>query len=142
MKKLFALFIFAIATIVGTQAQTPTPAPSQAKPQSKAVGKPRVSIEERVKERVDKLNSICSLTPDQTSKVTALMTEVINKRQAARKAGVKDSPELKESLKEIDKYKNSKLKEILTADQIAKLKAYHKSLKAKPSEAEGDTKIE
>lgn len=132
MKKLLILTILAITFAIPSQAQAPL----------KKAPKQKLPIEEKVKQRVDKLNAICTLSGDQATKVTALMTEVITKRQTARQANAKETPELKAALKEIEQYKKGKLKEILTPEQKEKLKAYHKSLKAGANEVEQDTKVE
>ena len=96
-------------------------------------------------EKVAKIDSICGLSADQKVKITNLMKDVGAKKQSARKKYSKGSTELVNAQKEIHKNRWAQMKTILTPEQIAKLKEYNKTQKAKgvtPSDADEDLDIE
>ncbi len=101
------------------------------------------SIEQRAQKSVDRLDKIVTLTPEQKQQVLDLgLTRAKNVDEIRNK--YKGQPEKKEDLKkevqEIHKVYRLGVRKLLTAEQINKLKEYHKAKKApeKGNEPEND----
>lgn len=86
-----------------------------------AQGRGRMSPEERV-EAIDKA---VTLTPDQKTKITALLTEDQKKMMALREA---QDPDMRTKMMDMRKDENTKIKDMLTADQKPKFDEYVSSM--------------
>ncbi|MEK6398016.1 MAG: hypothetical protein V4734_08015 [Terriglobus sp.] len=75
--------------------------------------------------RVDAIDKAVTLTPDQKTKILAMYTEDQKKMQALREA---QAPDMRTKMMEMRKDENSKIKDMLTADQKPKFDDYVASM--------------
>jgi hypothetical protein len=100
-------------------------------------GQPKLSKEDRAQKNVDNLNSEVTLTEDQKAKVKALALERITKIEAIKdkyKGQKENKPTAKTEIEAVKKEYHKSTKALLTAEQLEKLKAKHKQLKAEGKE--------
>lgn len=86
----------------------------------------RISTEERVDKRLEKMTSELNLTDDQVKKIKPLLEEQATKRKrimAEREKAMAERQENLEKMNEEMRAMDSKLKEILTPEQFEKLQA-------------------
>ena len=104
MKKLFVISIMLLATITLATAQQPQ----------------RMTSEERAKAQTDRMEKLLSLTADQKTKVHAIELEIGNEMTAQRQKNQGDREAMRTAMQEVNKKRDTKYKEVLTADQYKK----------------------
>ena len=130
MKKLLLAFAFAAAGLTAAaQTTAPAAAPKQqvAFKTQKMVQKVQVPVAQRAIPYSKELQKKLSLNDDQYTKVLAVNTECINKKDALKQADQKKGG----GSKEIAQYRMEQYKTILTPDQMTKLKSLNTQM-AKP----------
>ncbi|MGY0041138.1 hypothetical protein [Pedobacter sp. NJ-S-72] len=131
MKKLLLAFTFAAAglTAAAQTAAAPKTSPKQqvAVKAQKMVQKVQVPAAQRAIPYSKELQKKLSLNDDQYTKVLAVNTECINKKDALKQANEKKGG----GSKEIAQYRMEQYKTILTPDQMTKLKGMNTQM-AKP----------
>ena len=127
MKKFILMLVVALGISVTTNAQKKGE---------------KLSIDEKVSKKLEKLTSELNLTDAQVQQITPILKEraiekdeMSKKRKALKESGVEPTEEqkaaFKEKRKERSKYYRGEMEKILTADQIAKLKELKKKKRAK-----------
>lgn len=141
MKKLAMIIISgAIMTCINVQAQTQSPNVANSSQQS-SPKKQKLSPEQRAQKSVDELDKIVGLTSDQKNKVYNLALERAKAVDAVfeKYKGQPDKKELaKQEVHEIRKKYRQEVKNILTPEQIEKLKQHHKANHPQPSKNSED----
>ena len=128
MKKviLFAACLFTLSTAVNAQE-------TARKPRADKAVKEKLTPEQRAQKNVDNLNAVAGLTDEQKTKVKDLATTRITKADAIR-AKYKGQPENKETAKNeleaVKKEYRQSVKALLTPEQLEKVKAKNKEMKA------------
>lgn len=88
-------------------------------------GQPRMTTEERTKTTMEKLAPL-KLNEEQTTKATAVFTDLYNTQQKAneemRASGSMDREAMQAKRKEMNEKRDAKLKEIFTAEQYKQWK--------------------
>ena len=127
MKKIFFISSIVVASLVTINAQNsetktePVLKPAQLKQLPDA----------RAKDRVEEIAKMCTLKPEQTTKLTNLYVDYYTKNDALK--AKKNSSDVGEYAKQITALKNERdasLKAILTADQIKTLQQAKKEIDA------------
>lgn len=130
MKKLAMMVISgAIMTCINVQAQGQSPNVANSSQQS-SPKKQKLSPEQRAQKSVDELDKIVGLSSDQKNKVYNLALERAKAVDAVfeKYKGQPDKKELaKQEVHEIRKKYRQGVKNILTPEQIEKLKQHHKA---------------
>jgi len=106
MKKLFVLSIMLLATFTLATAQ-----------QRQGQG---MTPEERAKTQTERLEKLLSLTAAQKTKVHAIELEIGKEMTAQRQRTQGDREAMREAMLEVNKKRDAKYKEVLTADQFKK----------------------
>ena len=128
MKKviLFAACLFTLSTVVNAQE-------TARKPKAEKAAKEKLTPEQRAQKNVDDLNAVALLNEDQKTKIKELSLSRITKADAIR-AKYKGQPENKETAKNeveaVRKEYRQSVKALLTPEQLEKVKAKNKELKA------------
>jgi len=104
MKKLFVISIMLVATVAFATAQQ----------------RPNMTPEERTKAQVERVEKLLSLTADQKTKIQAIETELGKEMSAIREKNQGDRDAMRTAMQELDKKRDAKYKEVLTADQFKK----------------------
>jgi hypothetical protein len=94
--------------------------PSQAAPERMHRQKQMQSVEKRAKEYTNELKNVLNLTDDQYSKIMAVNTECIKRKDAVRQSGGDNAS----GFKEIAQYRRQQFQTILTPTQMQQLKNY------------------
>lgn len=134
MKKiiLLAVCLFVVSTITKAQ-EAPKKPKTESNGGHEKGGHEKKTPEERAKKHVDELNIEVTLTEEQKPKINDLALEKVKKIDEI-KAKYKGQPENKEvAKKEIEAVRKNfreSVKTVLTSEQIEKLKAKHKAMKA------------
>ncbi|KIO77443.1 hypothetical protein TH53_09190 [Pedobacter lusitanus] len=131
MKKLLLAFAFAAAVLpVVAQTAAPAAAPKQqvAVKAPKVVQKVQVPAAQRAIPYSKELQQKLALNDAQYTKILAVNTECINKKDALKQADQQKGG----GSKEIAQYRMEQYKTILTPDQLAKLKALNAAQGTKP----------
>jgi len=132
MKKviLIAVCLFAVSTAVNAQDAARKPSTEKTK------GHENLTPEQRAQKNVDNLNAVAGLSEEQKTKVKELAIARITKADAIR-AKYKGQPENKETAKNeievVKKEYRQSVKALLTPEQLEKVKAKNKELKAAKS---------
>lgn len=92
------------------------------------------SPQERAQFRTDRMATELSLTEEQKTKVAGLNLQAIERNQAIRANASLNEEQKKEAWRENHKAQKAQLKEILTAEQLAVLKAKQEERQAKHKE--------
>ncbi|MFC0184444.1 hypothetical protein SAMN04515674_10243 [Pseudarcicella hirudinis] len=122
MKKLILIALLFTAFQVSTNAQAPATAPAKAaKTESKKDKGPKKSADERAVQYSQELKQKLKLNDDQYSKVLAVNTECIKRKDALKEAD--DKKAKKDGKKDIKAYRLGEYQKIFTADQLAAYKA-------------------
>ena len=108
MKKLFVTVLMMAATFSLAIAQGPQG------------GGRRMTVEERSKATVERVNTLVTLNADQKSKIEAIELD-LNKQMDAKRQSIQGNREAMMSLyQEFDKVRDEKYKAVLTAEQFKK----------------------
>jgi len=121
MKKVILMMLVAFSSTM-MQAQDNNAAPAKTK-------EAKMTPEQNAQKAVDKLNAIVGLSADQQQKVRTLALDRIAKMKAVRAKykGSEDKEAAKQEMKTLRQEFKQQVKALLTAEQVAKLKAHHKA---------------
>jgi len=81
-------------------------------------GGQRLSAEERAKLQTDRLANLISLSAEQKTKIEAIEVELSKKIEAARQNAQGNREAMQAEFQKIDKTRDEKYKDVLTADQF------------------------
>lgn len=111
------------------------PSHDQKEGHGQAHGQPK-SAEEKAQRATDRLDKIVGLTADQKTKIYSLALDRARKVEEIRKTNNGDQEKTKVNIKEANKNYRLAVKEILTQDQIDKLKKHAQDKKKQPKTEE------
>ena len=117
MKKLFLVSIMLVAIVTFVTAQQ----------------RQRLSTEERVKNQIERLEKLLSLTADQKTKIEAIEFDLAKQMEKLMQDNQGNREGMRTAMQEIDKTRDAKYKEVLSADQ---LKTYLKDKEERRKEME------
>ena len=117
MKKLFLVSIMLVAIVTFVTAQQ----------------RQRLSTEERVKNQIERLEKLLSLTADQKTKIEAIELDLAKQMEKLMQDNQGNREGMRTAMQEIDKTRDAKYKEVLSADQ---LKTYLKDKEERRKEME------
>ncbi len=106
MKKLFVITVMFLATVSFATAQQQQ--------------RERPSAEERAKTQTERLEKLVTLTADQKTKIQAINLDLAKKMDTQMQNNSGNREVMREKMQEIDKTRDAKYKEVLTADQFKK----------------------
>lgn len=135
MKKviLLAACLFTISTAINAQEVTKKTTTTSTVTKTEKVSKEKMTPEQRAQKNADDLNSVASLSDEQKTKVKELAIARITKADAI-KAKYKGQPENKETqdkeLVAVRKEYRQTVQALLTPEQLEKVKAKNKEMKA------------
>ncbi|MDR2039617.1 MAG: hypothetical protein LBQ60_16990 [Bacteroidales bacterium] len=109
MKKFLAIATLLVVTLTFATAQ-----------ERRGGGRNMGTPEERAKAQTDRLNELVKLTDDQKTKIQAFELEQAKKMSTVMQENREDREAMRTKMQEMDKERDKKYKEILTADQYKK----------------------
>ena len=109
MKKLFVISIMLVASVTFATAQ-----------QGQRQGSQRLSVDERAKNQTERLDKLVTLTADQKIKVQAIDLELAKQMDTQMQKNQGDRDAMRTAIQEIDKTRDAKYTEVLTAEQFKK----------------------
>ena len=104
MKKLFLISVMLVAIVTFVTAQQ----------------RQRLSTEERVKNQIERLEKLLSLTADQKTKIEAIEFDLAKQMEKLMQDNQGNREGMRTAMQEIDKTRDAKYKEVLSADQLKK----------------------
>jgi protein CpxP len=137
MKKLMVLLSIALLVVSVSNAQST----SQKAKTEKPAKQEKLTPEQRAQRNVEELDKVVSLTADQKTKVSSLALDKVKKAEAIRSKykGQKENKEaMKSEIESVRKEFRQNVKSLLTPEQLEKLKAKNKELKAQKNATKQD----
>ena len=104
MKKLFLVSVILVAIVTFATAQQ----------------RQRLSAEERVKNQIERLEKLLSLTADQKTKIEAIELDLAKQMDTRLQNNQGDREAMRTAMQEIDKTRDTKYKEVLSEEQLKK----------------------
>jgi len=137
MKKYFKILViatFALSFVAKSYSQTTS------KSTTNETEKPKMTIEQRTTSIVDEMTKAATLTPDEISKITPLVTEFLKQKDADDENNKGNKEKLSSARKaRMDKL-STQVKGIVTPDQYTKLQNYWKNKNNRASGEKTTTK--